>query len=212
MRFRSVARARTELYNPVPLQSRTKKQADHAASGCPSCAAQCFSALLAASLTNTLPHPVFALCTDPQPRVRSQRTTRPSRSGHAGRPVFACAPRRGRGTCPRLAARASPTRDPGLCARAGLFELLSRAPEAPAPGPLSSSQSRRSGPVGHDALPRDLRAARRARARLGPLRRRPTRTYVQSTKGDGAEISSSAPALFKSLQVKLFTSLTFTQT
>ena len=48
----------------------------------------------------------------------------PSRSGPAGRPVSACAPRRGRGTCPRLAARASPLRAPGLCARAGLSEPL----------------------------------------------------------------------------------------
>jgi hypothetical protein len=46
------------------------------------------------------------------------------------------APRRGRGTGPRLAARASPLRVPGLLARAGFFELASRGPHAADPDPL----------------------------------------------------------------------------
>jgi hypothetical protein len=46
------------------------------------------------------------------------------------------APRRGRGTRPRLAARAAPLRVPGLLARAGFFKLASRGPHAEDPDPL----------------------------------------------------------------------------
>ena len=55
--------------------------------------------------------PSFALCTDPSPRAGLSTPAR-LRVRAAPRP----------GDMPRLAARASPLRAPGLCARAKLFE------------------------------------------------------------------------------------------
>ena len=48
-------------------------------------------------------------------------------------------------------------------------------------------------PVGHDAPPCNLRTARRRRARLGPLGRRPARTYVLSIKGTGRRRARPLP-------------------
>jgi hypothetical protein len=165
-----------------------------------------FSALLAASLTNTPAPPCFTLCTDPPPRAGlrarlgllgpapragpSPRARRTAAGGHApgsrpapptlrapglcaragffkllSPPTRRAVPRPG--TCPRLAAHASPLRVPGLLARAGSFKLV--APASMLRTGTRFFASRQPGPIwSRLASSRDLRAVRRARGPPGP--------------------------------------------
>ena len=88
-------------------------------------------------------------------------------------------------TYPRPAARASPLRAPGLCARAGFFKLASRARTLRTRSRTSST--RRPGPSWPRlAALRDLRAVRRALGPPGPAAPPAGAWYVTRAGGDGA--------------------------
>jgi hypothetical protein len=144
------------------------------------------SALLATCLANTPALP--GLFSSDLSRRRSLRTTRPSGSCPAGRPISAplrmrAAPRPG--TCPRLAARAASLRTPGPH---GPWPVYTSWRPEPRMRRTRIRSSRRRSAYGH-GLPRHYGSPERAahaRGQPGPRRRMPTRGHVIQYDGDEA--------------------------